>query len=292
MRLVEALISALMVAGLYATMSYGLALIYGVMKIINLANAGTMMLASFTTFFLWQTFGLDPLAAVIIVAPLFFVLGALLEMVFVRRVANEKPVISLLLLFGILLVMQAGASFFLGGDVRSVRPVYIQEVIRIGDVTLAYNRLLVFVAGIVILVGLELFLRRTFLGRAIRALSQDRDACRLAGIDVGRVSMIAFGLGTSIAAAAGALLTAVFPFDPSNPYGVLQLKSFTIIVLGGLESIVGVAVASFLLAAAENLTVTLSKPQLENLVSFVLLVFVLVVLPGGLASLIRRRRLT
>ena len=289
MRLVEALISALMVAGLYATMSYGLALIYGVMKIINLANAGTMMLASFTTFFLWQTFGLDPLAAVIIVAPLFFVLGALLEMVFVRRVANEKPVISLLLLFGILLVMQAGASFFLGGDVRSVRPVYIQEVIRIGDVTLAYNRLLVFVAGIVILVGLELFLRRTFLGRAIRALSQDRDACRLAGIDVGRVSMIAFGLGTSIAAAAGALLTAVFPFDPSNPYGVLQLKSFTIIVLGGLESIVGVAVASFVLAAAENLTVTLSKPQLENLVSFLLLVVVLVVMPDGLAALIRRR---
>jgi len=292
MRLVEALISALMVAGLYATMSYGLALIYGVMKIINLANAGTMMLASFVTFFLWQTFGLDPLAAVIIVAPLFFVFGAVLEVVFVRRVANEKPVISLLLLFGILLVMQAGASFFLGGDVRSVRPVYIQEVIRIGDVTLAYNRLLVFVAGLIILVGLELFLRRTFLGRAIRALAQDRDACRLAGIDVGRVSMIAFGLGTSIAAAAGALLTAVFPFDPSNPYGVLQLKSFTIIVLGGLESIVGVAVASFVLAAAENLTVTLSKPQLENLVSFLLLVVVLVVMPGGLASLIRRRRLS
>ena len=289
MRLVEALISALMVAGLYATMSYGLALIYGVMKIINLANAGTMMLASFATFFLWQTFGLDPLASVIIVAPLFFVLGALIEVLFVRRVANQKPVISLLLLFGILLVMQAGASFFLGGDVRSVRPVYIQEVIRIGDVTLAYNRLLVFAAGIVILVGLELFLRRTFLGRAIRALSQDRDACRLAGIDVGRVSMIAFGLGTSIAAAAGALLTAVFPFDPSNPYGVLQLKSFTIIVLGGLESIVGVAVASFVLAAAENLTVTLSKPQLENLVSFLLLVVVLVVMPGGLAALIRRR---
>src|SRR5690349_17088128 len=175
MRLIEALISALMVAGLYATMSYGLALIYGVMKIINLANAGPMMLASFATFFLWQTFGLDPLA------------------------------------------MQAGASFFLGGDVRSVRPVYIQEVVHFGDVTLAYNRIFVFLAGLIILVALELFLRNTFLGRAIRALAQDRDACRLAGIDVQRVSMIAFGLGTALAGAAGALLTAVFPFDPSNP---------------------------------------------------------------------------
>jgi branched-chain amino acid transport system permease protein len=290
-RLVEALISALMVAGLYATMSYGLALIYGVMKIINLANAGVMMLAAFTTFFLWQAFGLDPLVSVFLVTPLFFVVGAVLEVVFVRRVLNEKPVISLLLLFGILLVMQAGASLFLGGDVRSVRPVYIQEVIRLGDVVVAYNRLLVFVAGVIILVGLELFLRRTFLGRAIRALAQDRDACRLAGIDVRRVSMIAFGLGTALAGAAGALLTAVFPFDPVTPYGTLQLKSFTIIVLGGLESIPGIAVAAFVLAAAENLTVALTKPQLENLVSFVLLVVVLVVMPGGLAALIRRRRL-
>ena len=292
MRLVEALVSALMVAGLYATMSYGLALIYGVMKIINLANAGSMMLASFLTFFLWQTFGLDPIVSVFIVAPVFFVMGAIIETVFVRRVTNEKPVVSLLLLFGILLVMQAAASFFLGGDVRSVRPVYIQEVIHLGEVTIAYNRLIVFVSGILILIGLELFLRNTYTGRAIRALAQDRDACRLVGIDVERVSMIAFGLGTALAGAAGALLTLVFAFDPTNPYGTLQLKSFTIIVLGGLESIPGVAIAAFVLAAAENLTVTISKPQLENLVSFVLLVVVLVVMPGGLAAIIRRRRLS
>jgi len=292
MRLVEALVSALMVAGLYATMSYGLALIYGVMKIINLSNAGSMMLASFLTFFLWQTFGLDPIVSVLIVAPVFFVVGAIIETVFVRRVTNEKPVVSLLLLFGILLVMQAAASFFLGGDVRSLRPVYIQEVIHLGEVTIAYNRLIVFVSGILILIGLELFLRNTYTGRAIRALAQDRDACRLVGIDVERVSMIAFGLGTALAGAAGALLTLVFAFDPTNPYGTLQLKSFTIIVLGGLESIPGVAIASFVLAAAENLTVTVSKPQLENLVSFVLLVVVLVVMPGGLAAIIRRRRLS
>ena len=143
----------------------------------------------------------------------------------------------------------------------------------------------------IILVGLELFLRNTFLGRAVRALAQDREACQLVGIDVRRVSMTAFGLGTALAGAAGCLLTLVFAFDPTNPFGVLQLKSFTIIVLGGLESVPGVAFASFVLALAENLTVTLWKAQLENLVSFVLLVVVLVVMPGGLASLIRRRRL-
>jgi len=290
-RVVEAFISALMVAGLYATMSYGLALIYGVMKIINLANAGIMMLAAFTTLVLWQTTGLDPLVLVVVVAPLFFVVGAVLEVVVVRRVSAAAPIVSLLLLFGTWLVMQAFANLIFGGDVRGVRPAYIDSVVHVGDVTLAYNRIFVFVAGAVILVLLELFLRGTFLGRAIRALAQDREACALVGVDTKRVSMVAFGLGSALAGAAGCLLTLVFPFDPTNPFGVLQLKSFTIIVLGGLESIIGVAFASFLLALAENLTVTLSRPQLENLVSFVVLVVVLVVMPGGLAALLRRRRL-
>src|SRR2546423_4850941 len=265
MRLVEALISALLVAGLYATMSYGLALIYGVMKIINLANAGVMMLGAFLTFFLWQSFGIDPLVSTLIVAPLAFGVGALIEAVFVRRVLNEKPVISLLLLFGILLVMQQGASFaFHGGDVRSVRPAYVQEVIHLGDITLAWTRLAVFVSGVVILVGLELFLRRTFLGSAIRDLAQDRDACRLAGIDVRRVSMIAFGLGSALAGAAGSLLTLVFAFDPVTPFSVLQLKSFTMIVLGGLESIPGDADAAFVLAGAEELHGPVTKAELQD----------------------------
>jgi branched-chain amino acid transport system permease protein len=289
MRLVEALVSALMVAGLYASSSYGLALIYGVMKIINLANAGTMMLGAFTTWVLWQWVGLDPIASVIIVAPLGFALGALIEALLVRRVSGQPPIVSLLLLFGVWLVMESAAYLIFGGDTRGVVPAYVQTTFAIGGVVVSVTRLAVFVAGIVILVGLELFLRRTFLGRAIRALAQDREACALAGIDIKRVGMIAFGIGTALAATAGALLTLVFSFDPD--FGrVLQLKSFTIIVLGGLESIVGVALASFLLALAENLTVTLSKPALENLVSFVVLVVVLVVMPGGLAALLRRRR--
>ena len=290
MRLIEALVSALMVAGLYASASYGLALIYGVMKIINLANAGTLMLGAFTTWALWQWTGLDPIVSVVLVAPLFFGLGALIEVVLVRRVSGQPPIVSLLLLFGVWLVMQSVAYIVFGGDTRGVVPAYVQATFNVGGVVISITRLAVFLAGIAILVALELFLRRSFLGRAIRALAQDRDACALVGVDTQRVSMIAFGLGTALAGVAGSLLTLIFSFDPD--FGrVLQLKSFTIIVLGGLESILGVAFASFVLALAENLTVTLSKPALENLVSFVVLVVVLVVMPGGLAALLRRRRL-
>ena len=290
MRLIEALVSALMVAGLYASASYGLALIYGVMKIINLANAGTLMLGAFTTWALWQLTGLDPIVSVVLVAPLFFGLGAVIEVVLVRRVSGQPPIVSLLLLFGVWLVMQSVAYIVFGGDTRGVVPAYVQATFHVGEVVISITRLAVFLAGVAILVALELFLRRSFLGRAIRALAQDRDACALVGIDTQRVSMIAFGLGTALAGVAGSLLTLIFSFDPD--FGrVLQLKSFTIIVLGGLESILGVAFASFVLALAENLTVTLSKPALENLVSFVVLVVVLVVMPGGLAALLRRRRL-
>ncbi len=290
MRLIEALVSALMVAGLYASASYGLALIYGVMKIINLANAGTLMLGAFTTWALWQWTGLDPIVSVVLVAPIFFGLGALIEVVLVRRVSGQPPIVSLLLLFGVWLIMQSIAYIVFGGDTRGVVPAYVQATFNVGGVVISITRLAVFLAGIAILVALELFLRRSFLGRAIRALAQDRDACALVGIDTQRVSMIAFGLGTALAGVAGSLLTLIFSFDPD--FGrVLQLKSFTIIVLGGLESILGVAFASFVLALAENLTVTLSKPALENLVSFVVLVVVLVVMPGGLAALLRRRRL-
>ena len=290
MRLIEALVSALMVAGLYASASYGLALIYGVMKIINLANAGTLMLGAFTTWALWQLTGLDPIVSVVLVGPLFFALGAVIEVVLVRRVSGQPPIVSLLLLFGVWLVMQSVAYIVFGGDTRGVVPAYVQATFHVGEVVISITRLAVFLAGVAILVALELFLRRSFLGRAIRALAQDRDACALVGIDTQRVSMIAFGLGTALAGVAGSLLTLIFSFDPD--FGrVLQLKSFTIIVLGGLESILGVAFASFVLALAENLTVTLSKPALENLVSFVVLVVVLVVMPGGLAALLRRRRL-
>src|SRR5437899_4640472 len=155
MRLLEALISPLIVADLSATSSYGLALIYGVRKIINLANAGTMTLGAYVTLLIWQATGLDPLLCVFIVGPLFFFVGAILEVFFVRRVAAQAPIISLLLLFGVLLVIQAAASLVFGGDVRSVRPAYIESVVQLGDITLAYNRLAVFFSGPLLPVSLD-----------------------------------------------------------------------------------------------------------------------------------------
>lgn len=282
------LISAILLAGLYATMSYGLALIYGVMKIINLAHAGTMMLGAYTAFVLITNLKVNPFLAPLIVVPLFFVLGMLLQRIVVRRVMTAPPISSLLLLFGVWLIMQNVAYLIWSGDTRTIFTPYTLLTIKAGLIPISVNRLVVFAVGVVSLVLLHQFLTRTYIGKAIRATSQDADAARLVGINTDRIMMIAFGLGVALASLAGSLMSLIFAFDPDFGRSHL-LKSFCICVLGGLQSFVGVALGALILALTENFSVVLGvKTALQDFISFVLLVVVLVVMPGGLASLFNR----
>jgi branched-chain amino acid transport system permease protein len=285
----ETFITALLDAGLYATMSYGLALIYGVMKIINLANAGILMLGAYLTWWMWSAFHLNPLLAPLAVLPLFFLFGIFLERTLVRRVLEQEPIVSLLLLFGVWLVLQNLAYALWTGDTRSIETPFIEATVKIGAIQLGWPRVYVFLSGAVTLAVLQLFLTRTHMGRAIRAVSQDREAAKLAGIDVERVYAIAFGIGIALSAYAGSLLSLLFPFGPD--FGTtLQLKSFCIVVLGGLESYLGVAFGAVALSLAEAFGLRYMPASLQNLISFVLLVVVLVAFPKGIAGLLRSLR--
>jgi branched-chain amino acid transport system permease protein len=293
-------VGAILLAGIYATMSYGLALIYGVMRIVNLAHAGVMMLAAYTTLTLFTTFGLEPYFAPLIVMPLFFVLGMGLQRLIVRRITGAAPIVSLLLLFSIWLIMQNAAYLIWSGNTQSILRPYTTRSIQIETLglTIGWLRLGVFLAAIVTLIALQLFLSRTYLGMAIRATTQDRDSARLVGINVDQISMIAFGLGIAVSALAGSLFAMILPFNPD--FGrVLMLKSFAVIVLGGLTSFVGIAAAALLLALAEEWAVGVLglESSLKDLVSYGALVLVLILLPNGLPSLLgrvslRRRRAT
>jgi len=285
------LISAILTAGLYATMSYGLALIYGVMKIINLAHAGTMMLGAYATYWLYVTFKVNPFLAPLIVVPAFFLFGMAMERVLVRRIAGSPPIASLLLLFGVWLIMQNVAYLLFSGEPRSIPPQFSSlPPINVSGIIISSNRLIIFVVGVVALIALQIFLTRTNLGRAIRALAADPEAAILVGINTHRISAIAFGLGIALASLAGSLMSLIFTFDPD--FGRTHLlKSFSIVVLGGLESFVGVALGSLILALAESLSVGAlgMKAALQDLVSFVLLVVVLLVMPNGLMGLFKRK---
>ncbi len=286
------LISAILLAGLYATMSYGLGLIYGVMKIVNVSHAGFMMLGAYAAYLLIHPdYGikLNPFIAPFIVVPVFFALGMALQRYVVRHVMNAPMITSLLLLFGVWLIIQNLAYLVFTGDTRTITTPYTLQTIRLGDLRISVNRLLVFAVGVVTLVGLQQFMSRTFTGKAIRATATDADAAALVGVNTQRVRMIAFGMGIALAALAGALMSLLLAFDPD--FGKShQLKSFTIVVLGGLESFVGVALGSVVLALIETFSIPIGvPPALQDFVSFALLVVVLVVMPGGLVSLLKRR---
>ncbi len=286
------LVNSLLAAGLYATMSYGLAVIYGVMRIINLAHAGVLMLGAYATFTLYSRFGLDPFLSLVVVIPVFFGFGVLLYQTMVRRLprsASGPSIESLLLLFGVWLVLQNLAYAIWSGDTQSILTGYTMKSVSLLGVRVGVPTVAVFAASAASLLVLQGILRRTYLGRAIRAVTQNRDAALISGVNADRISAVAFGIGTAFAGAAGGLLATMYAFTPDFGRSFL-LKSFCIIVLAGMESIAGVAAGAFLLALLENVVggYTSMPTSFQDALSFLLLVVALVAFPQGLLAAFQR----
>ncbi|HEX7300373.1 MAG TPA: branched-chain amino acid ABC transporter permease [Solirubrobacteraceae bacterium] len=276
--------SGLLLAGLYAMLAYGLALVYGVMKVVNLAHGGTIMLAAFFTWALWDGLGLYPLLGAVVAAPVFFVIGAALYLTLVRRMpmTGKGPSIeSLLLLFGVWTIMRSIAYLIWGGDDHSITTATSQARVTLGSVSLPDTRLIAFAVGVLVTIGLATLVGRTRFGRAIRAAAQDPGACRLVGIDIERINAVTFGLAASLGAIGGGVAATIFAFNPE--FGaVAMLKAFVIIVLGGMGSIAGVALGALVLALTESYATLFVESALTNMVGFVMLVAVLVLRPEGL----------
>lgn len=286
--LISLCITSILTAGLYAIMSYGLAIIYGVMKVINLSNAGFLMLGAFMTLVYSRAWHLDPIAGAFLNMPLFFLAGVTVYATLVRRVRQALPIASLLMLFGLWLVLQNTALAVFGSEDQSIITRYTYKALPLFDYRVAVTRLVVFAVALAVMAVLHVMLNHTYVGKALRATVQDPQAALLAGIDTERISAIAFGIGTAFAGFAGGLMTLLFSFTPD--FGAtFQLKSFTIIVLGGLENLAGVTIGAAILAFAESFAVLFMRASLQNVVAYALLVVALIVMPGGVASLFGRR---
>jgi branched-chain amino acid transport system permease protein len=276
-------ISAVLLAGFYAAMAYGLGLIYGVLRIVNLAHGGLIMASAYVTWQLFDRFGIDPYLAIPIVLVLFFVVGLGLYLGLVRFLPRGPAgaVQSLLLLFGVWLILRNIAYLLFTGNDQVIHTSYSTSSVHLLGGNFSVTRILVFVIAVVALIALHLLLNRTYPGRAIRAVAQNPDSATLVGVNVERVYALTFGLGTALAGLAGVLASTLFAFTPS--FGASELlKSFVIIVLGGLGSIVGIALGACVLAFAEVFSIYVVPPYLTSAVGFVLLVVVLVFRPGGL----------
>jgi branched-chain amino acid transport system permease protein len=289
--LLNLLIAALLQAGVYAAMSVGMTIIYGVMKIVNLAHAGFLMLGAYFVYELYARFHIDPLLGVLLAFPAFFLIGMSVHWLLVRRIpTSDQPTLpSLLLLFGLWLVLQNLGYVVWGNSDRAILTPRTLDVLQIGPISFPTVRLVVFAAALASLGGLEFVLHKTWFGRAVRALMQNSDAGRIVGVNVERTARIAFGVGIAFAGAAGGLLAMIYSFSPDFG-GPFLLRSFVIIVLGGLESFAGVAVGSVILAVVETFCILVLPANYQPAIAFSLLVLALIVLPEGVAGLWNTRR--
>jgi branched-chain amino acid transport system permease protein len=282
-RFVDLAVSTVLLAGLYATMAYGLGLVYGVLRVVNLAHGGVLMAGAYLGWVMYDRLGIDPYLTIPIVAAVCFGLGVAIYQGLVRwlpRGAAGGPA-SLLLLFGVWLVLRNIAYGLFTGNEQTIRTSYSTRSLVIAGLHVPLTRLVVLGIGLLIAGTLHMLLRRTQVGRAIRAVAQNADSCALVGIPVERIYSLTFGIGTALSGVAGVLLATVFSFDPSSGASEL-LKSFVVVVLGGLGSIWGIVLAALVLAAAETYAVLIMPAYLTTAVGFVLLVLVLVLRPGGL----------
>ena len=281
--LTNAVISGLLLGGFYAAVSLGISLIFGLLDIANIAQPAFVILGSYTAYVLNNAYNLDPILVGLVFTPVFYVLGAIVYRVyytsFERR--GEESLRGLVFFFGILFIMEVSLSLKFGVDYRLVQAWYIGRSIEVGGVGIAFRYLVPCVVGIAMTLALYLFLGRTFYGRAIMAVSQDRLALRLMGADPIQIKTIAFGIGIASASLAGALLISIVPVVPSTDRDYIG-RMFAITVLGGMGSIGGTLVAAIILGVAESMMATFFGPSWSLAVSFGILLLALAVRPAGL----------
>jgi branched-chain amino acid transport system permease protein len=279
----NALLTGMFLGGFYAAVSVGITIAFGMLDIVNIAHPAFIMLGAFIAYYLNSTFGIDPLLASLIAVVPAFLGGRLFYKIYYYAFERhgEESLQGLAFFFGILFIVEVGLLLVFGVDYRFVEANYIRKTIEFGYVALPLRLVIPMLAGLAIVAAIQIFTSRTFLGRAILAVSQDPGALRMVGGNPVRVKEIAFGLSIATAVVAGALLIIIQPVEPSLGREYIG-RVFAICVLGGMTSLSGTVVASFIVGIAEALTTTFGGPAWAPAVAFGLLILTLIVRPEGI----------
>ena len=281
--LINAVVSGLLLGGFYAAVSIGVAISFGMLDIVNIAHPAVILLGSYVAFIGNTVFGIDPILAAVILLPAFYVLGMAAYQVyyvaFERR--DDQSLRGLSFFFGILFIREVGLILGFGVDYRSVQAWYTQGNLNLFVIELPWRLLVPFLLGLLMVAGLQIFLSRTFIGRAIQAVAQDQGALRLMAANPAKIKRIAFGLSFATAAVAGAALIIIQPVEPSIGREYIG-RIFAICVLGGLGSFPGMVIAAVTLGIVESLTATFFGPSWAPAVAFGVLLVTLAVRPNGI----------
>jgi branched-chain amino acid transport system permease protein len=277
----QSLISGILIGGVYALIGIGLTIIFGVMRVINFAHGDLLMLGMYATFYVFTLFNIDPFVSIVITIPLMFLYGGFLQKVFINRIIGSLPQNQILLTIGLGLVMSNSIMLAFTSDYKILTTSYSSGSIDILGISISQPLVISFIITVVITAALYWFLLKTDTGQAIRATAQDREAAQLMGINVKRMSIIAFGLGTALAGTAGALISPTYYIFPQVG-STFTLKAFVITVLGGMGSIVGATLGGVLIGIAESIGGVYIGAGWKEVIVFVLFLLVLLFKPSGL----------
>jgi branched-chain amino acid transport system permease protein len=279
---VQAVILGILTGGVYALMASGQTLIFGIMRVVNLAQGALVILAAYVSYSLTTGVGIDPFAAILITTPLLFAFGVAVQVAFLRPLrAEDRAELSILVTFAVAVGIEGVLTVVYNTTYRSIRTSYVDDSWSLVGYQIPAVRAYAFGLSVVLLAGLTVVLRRTRLGRAIRATVQNPTSARLLGVDVNRVAAIGFGLGAATAAAAGAVFGLVYPFQPNSHYDLIS-RLLTIVVLGGLGSIGGAIVAAVGMGVISSVVAVTISPVWGDFTFFMILLAVLLVRPRGL----------
>jgi branched-chain amino acid transport system permease protein len=281
--LVNAIIAGLMLGGFYAAVTAGISISFGMLDIVNIAHPAFILVGSYIAYIVNIRLGIDPIVVSIVMLPVFYLLGDLVYQVyhhaFERR--GQESLRGLAFFFGLLFVTEVILLLVFGVDYRSVNASYIGSSITLGFMEFPLRMLVPALVSLAMFAALQIFLSRTFIGRAVMAVSQDAPALRLMAVDPTRIKRIAFGISIATASMAGAFLIIIQPVIPSVGRDYIG-RIFAICVLGGLGSLPGTLIAALLLGVIESITATFYGPSWAPAVSFGILLLTLAVRPSGI----------
>lgn len=279
--LLQTIVLGLLVGGVYALMSSGLSLVFGVMRIINLSHGAMVVLAAFLTWWVWDRTGLDPLLVGVLVTPVMYAVGWLLYKGVIGRVHRVDDGLAMVASFGLAVAAGGVMSLIWGTEVRSATPSYFNESFEIGSLAVPKAQLYAFAGAVVMLAGLVALLRGTFLGRAIRACANNRDSAALTGINVERTMAQMFAIGAATTGFGGAALAVIYQFVPDSHY-VWIGRVLCVVILGGLGSLLGAGIGAAILGLGEAMTASYVDVRWATAVPYVLIIVILLVRPEGI----------
>ena len=281
MTIAQVILNGVLLGGLYACTAIGFSIIWGVMNLVNLAHGSMIVIGAYVTYFVSSRTGADPFLTIPLAGAILFLLGYALQKFLLNLIVRSSIFMTFIFTFGLDMHLINVLLMAFSADLRSLSVSYAHESFRFGGLAAPHGRLIAFALAIALTIALSFFLDHTRTGRAIKAVSFDRDAAALSGIDINRIYALTFAIGAMMAGMAGSLIAVVYSFSPVTGES-FTMKAFVIVVLGGLGSVPGAILGGVVLAVAENMASYLLDPGYRDAIGFGLLLLTLMFRSEGL----------